>query len=117
TAARPRHPRTGGQVAPGFVPGTEAVPGGWVPWIRPAPPGPQAQVTTSVIAGFGNSFYGQAGAEDPKWDFRKWNFESGEATHRSRSTRPLCPYPQIARYKGSGDPYLADSFTCALTNH
>jgi feruloyl esterase len=29
-------------------------------------------------------------------------------------TRPLCPYPQIARYKGTGDPYVADSFTCAV---
>ena len=61
----PRHPRTGVQVAPGFVPGTEAVPGGWVPWIIPPPPSPQAQVTPSIIAGFGNSFYGQAVAEDP----------------------------------------------------
>jgi feruloyl esterase len=29
-------------------------------------------------------------------------------------TRPLCPYPQIARYKGTGDPYVADNFTCAV---
>jgi hypothetical protein len=29
-------------------------------------------------------------------------------------TRPLCPYPQIARYKGTSDPYVADSFTCAV---
>jgi hypothetical protein len=28
-------------------------------------------------------------------------------------TRPLCPYPQAAKYKGSGDPNSADSFTCA----
>jgi len=244
----PRHPRTGLQIAPGFVPGTEAVAGGWVPWILPPPPGPQAQSPTSLIAGFGNSFYGQAVAEDPKWDFRKWNVESdfafavektggilnsmspdlrsfravggkllqyhgwGDAAipgtssidyyERVRTflakypdgrntapaamdqfyrlfmvpgmghcaggigpntfgnvgrtsanptadpdrdilaalerwvernvapdriigtgtqgadaskpmTRPLCPYPQIARYKGSGDPYIADSFTCA----
>ena len=72
----PRHPRTGVQVAPGFVAGTEAVPGGWVPWILPPPPGTQSQSAASVIAGFGNSFYGQAVAEDPTWDFRKWNFES-----------------------------------------
>ena len=25
-------------------------------------------------------------------------------------TRPLCPYPQVATYKGSGDPNAADSF-------
>jgi len=28
-------------------------------------------------------------------------------------TRPLCPYPQVARYKGTGDPNDASNFTCA----
>ena len=28
-------------------------------------------------------------------------------------TRPLCPYPQFAKYKGAGDPNKADNFTCA----
>ncbi|MBL8346138.1 MAG: tannase/feruloyl esterase family alpha/beta hydrolase [Rubrivivax sp.] len=27
-------------------------------------------------------------------------------------TRPLCPYPSVARYKGRGDIELASSFTC-----
>ena len=27
-------------------------------------------------------------------------------------SRPLCVYPALARYKGSGDPRLAESFTC-----
>jgi feruloyl esterase len=27
-------------------------------------------------------------------------------------TRPLCPYPGVARYRGSGDPESADSFEC-----
>ncbi len=27
-------------------------------------------------------------------------------------TRPLCPYPQVARYKGSGDTNDAPNFTC-----
>lgn len=27
-------------------------------------------------------------------------------------TRPLCAYPAIARYNGSGDPDQADSFSC-----
>jgi hypothetical protein len=31
-------------------------------------------------------------------------------------TRPLCPYPQAARYKGTGDPHDAASFTCAAPN-
>jgi len=28
-------------------------------------------------------------------------------------TRPLCPYPEQARYKGSGDPNRAENFACA----
>jgi hypothetical protein len=27
-------------------------------------------------------------------------------------TRPLCPYPQVARYRGTGDPESAASFAC-----
>ena len=27
-------------------------------------------------------------------------------------TRPLCPYPQTAKYKGTGDPNQAGNFTC-----
>jgi feruloyl esterase len=27
--------------------------------------------------------------------------------------RPLCAYPQVAKYKGTGDPNKADSFVCA----
>ena len=27
-------------------------------------------------------------------------------------TRPLCPYPKVAKYKGSGDIELAASFSC-----
>jgi feruloyl esterase len=28
-------------------------------------------------------------------------------------TRPLCPYPQTAQYKGTGDTNDAASFVCA----
>jgi hypothetical protein len=28
-------------------------------------------------------------------------------------TRPLCPYPQTAKYKGSGDTNDAANFVCA----
>jgi hypothetical protein len=27
-------------------------------------------------------------------------------------TRPLCPYPQQAHYKGSGDPNRYENFAC-----
>ena len=29
-------------------------------------------------------------------------------------TRPLCPFPQVARYRGSGDHLRAESFSCAV---
>jgi hypothetical protein len=31
---------------------------------------------------------------------------------REPMARPLCPWPQVAKYDGSGDPMVADSFTC-----
>jgi hypothetical protein len=27
-------------------------------------------------------------------------------------TRPVCPYPAVARYRGSGDPASAESLVC-----
>jgi hypothetical protein len=34
------------------------------------------------------------------------------ASRKVEMTRPLCPYPQIARYDGKGDPSNSASFTC-----
>ena len=40
--------------------------------------------------------------------------DAGPATQGSVvMTRPLCPYPQQARYKGSADPNRAENFVCA----
>ena len=60
---------------------------------------------------------------DPLSALERW-VEAGEspdsllATKRDADgtvlwTRPLCPYPQVARYDGSGDPDDAASFACA----
>ena len=38
---------------------------------------------------------------------------SGDAT--KPMTRPLCPYPQVATYRGSGDPNDASSFACTVS--
>jgi feruloyl esterase len=38
-------------------------------------------------------------------------FEGQDRTH-AKMTRPLCPYPQTAKYKGSGDTNDAASFVC-----
>ena len=32
---------------------------------------------------------------------------------RKGRTRPLCPFPQVSRYKGTGNPEDASSFTCS----
>jgi feruloyl esterase len=32
-------------------------------------------------------------------------------------TRPLCPYPEVARYKGTGDPTYFVNFACVMENH
>jgi len=38
-----------------------------------------------------------------------------DANHAAgvKMTRPLCPYPQVAKYKGSGDTNDAANFVCA----
>jgi feruloyl esterase len=41
-------------------------------------------------------------------------YEGGDPAKGVKMTRPLCPYPQVAKYKGSGDPNEAGNFTCAV---
>jgi Tannase and feruloyl esterase len=41
------------------------------------------------------------------------DFKPGESP---KLTRPLCPYPQIAKYKGTGDKNDAASFVCEPGN-
>ena len=38
---------------------------------------------------------------------------AGEDRQQATMSRPLCPYPQSAKYKGSGDPNDAGNFVCA----
>ena len=40
----------------------------------------------------------------------------GEPASGIARTRPLCPYPQVARYKGKGSTDEAGSFSCVSTN-
>jgi feruloyl esterase len=39
-----------------------------------------------------------------------------DPTQGIKMTRPLCPYPQIAKYKGAGDTNEAANFACAELN-
>ena len=38
---------------------------------------------------------------------------AGERSNEVTMARPLCPYPQVAKYKGVGDTNKAESFVCA----
>ena len=76
--------------------------------------------------GFGNG--GGPASRDPEHDvlsaLERW-VEKGVAPDHligtgpvpgepsKKLTRPLCAYPQVARYKGSGDTNDAANFTCA----
>jgi len=39
---------------------------------------------------------------------------SGNTQSAPAMTRPLCPFPQVAQYKGSGDTDAAENFVCAV---
>ncbi len=92
---------------------------------------PGDKVTRRHCAGgIGPNSFGNAGNQfvgDPERDLLtaldRW-VEQGVAPERfigtgratgnpeTTLTRPLCQYPQVARYKGSGDPNQAASFAC-----
>ena len=65
----PTNPRTQERIFAGQPLGTEAVLGGWSAWITPANP------AAAIQFAFGNSYYGAAVFEDPKWDFRTLDFD------------------------------------------
>jgi feruloyl esterase len=41
----------------------------------------------------------------------------GHDRSKAKMTRPLCPYPQTAKYKGTGDTNDAGSFVCEVQKH
>ena len=41
-------------------------------------------------------------------------YEKDSKTEHAKMTRPLCPFPQIAKYKGTGDVNDAANFTCTV---
>ena len=43
-------------------------------------------------------------------------YEGGDPAKGAKMTRPLCPYPQIAKYKGEGDTNDAGNFVCVTGN-
>jgi feruloyl esterase len=62
--------------------------------------------------GDGPSRFDQVGALDA-WVEKGAAPERVIASHPSGRTRPLCPYPQVAKYKGSGSTDDAANFVCS----
>ena len=81
-----------------------------------------------MVPGMGHCAGGSASNADWLTALEKW-VEQGvapDATNTANTivasgtidgtarTRPLCPYPQVQKYKGSGDINVAANFTCAI---
>jgi len=48
-------------------------------------------------------------------DITATKYNGNAAANGVQMTRPLCPYPQIAKYKGTGDANDSANFVCATT--
>jgi feruloyl esterase len=93
----PRNPRTQEQIFVGQPVGTEAVPGGWEAWITPA------KAAGAIQFGFGNSYYGAAVFEDPKWDFRTLDFD-GDVSLGDAKAGPVlnATNPDLRSFRAGG---------------
>ncbi len=91
--AGPKNPRTGEQIYPGYEPGTEAEPGGWAIWI----------VGISAQSLFGNTFYGQAVYEQPKWDWHTMDFDRDVRLADEKTAAILNSYnPDLRSFRDHG---------------
>lgn len=70
-----------------------------VNWVEKGTP--PASVTAAARGTGSSAIAGLVNAEVP-------------ATWSATRSRPLCPYPQVARYNGTGDKELASSFSCKI---
>jgi hypothetical protein len=50
----------------------------------------------------------------PKTIIASKNESPSTSATGAKMTRPLCPYPEVAKYKGSGDTNKAANFTCTI---
>ena len=94
----PTNPRTGERIFPGYPVGTEAVPGGWVPWIVP-----QTPQAPSIQANFGNSYYGHAVFEELEWDPSTLDFDADVAFGDAKAGAVLnATSPDLRSFRANG---------------
>ena len=73
----------GEKIFPGRVLGAEEGPGGWPLWITGGAPG------TSLMSQFTTNFFPDMVFDDPKWDFKTFNFDSGVKIADEKQSRNL----------------------------
>jgi feruloyl esterase len=87
----------GQQISPGFSPGGEAGPGGWSAWVTGSAPG------TSLQYGFGTNFFTNMVFNDPAWDFRSFNFDTGVKLADDKQSANLnATDPNLKAFKARG---------------
>ncbi len=94
--------KSGQRIYPGMVPGTEAFPGTWNPWLVGASPmGPPLQ------AWFGTSFYGTIVHQDPKWDYKTFDLDRDYADALAKTGGILDSNdPNLAPFRDRGGKLL-----------
>jgi feruloyl esterase len=97
----PKNPRTGEQVYPGYEPGSEADPTNWKPWITGAKQGSAIQFF------FGNLFFGGMVFQNPKWDFRSFDFDKDVKLADEKTAAVLnSDNPDLSRFRARGGKLL-----------
>ncbi len=87
------HCRNAGSLGPDFF-GKDAMPDG--------PPNPEKDIVAAL------DLWVEKGVAPEQLTAAKLGTDG-----KPQSERPLCSYPKVAKYNGTGDPKLASSFTCS----
>jgi feruloyl esterase len=86
-----------GQIFTGSVVGGEDGPGGWSSWVTGTAPGKSLQYA------FSNGFFVNMVFEDPKWDFKTLNFETGVKIADDKTAHALnANDPNLKAFKTRG---------------
>ena len=85
-------------IYPGAVPGTEALPGTWVPWLAT-----RSGTGLPLQAWFGTSFYSNMVFEDSTWDYRTIDFDRDLALALRKAGSALDSNdPDLRRFRDRG---------------
>ena len=91
------HNSKGQPIFPGSVVGGEDGPGGWSSWVTGTAPGKSLQYA------FSNGFFANMVFEDPNWDFKTLNFDTGVKVANDKAAHPLnANDPNLKAFKTRG---------------